>query len=121
MRIALSLLVLVVGCNKAHSPSKSVAADALQCARRGVEMSEPFENTWTGADGVLRMRYRVGVSCTKPKGPNSVPKDLWQECEWIDDKWKCGDWQSGMPEGGPKDETPSAIYIDPTERGRALE
>jgi len=120
MRSALLLsLGLVVGCSKAHRPSKGVAADEVGCKRSGVEQSEVFEKTWTGEDGVLRTRYKVGVSCSKPKSGQAPPKDLWQECEWVNDGWQCGEWKSGAVEGGPADQAPSSVYIEPSKRGRA--
>lgn len=118
MRAALCLsLLLCVGCSKAHRPSKSVAAREVGCKKSGVQRSEAFEKTWTDDTGVLRMRYRVGVTCTKPKGSDYQPMDLWQECGWINDRWKCGDWQSGPVDGGPVDAAPSDVYLDTTKRG----
>lgn len=114
-------LGLVVGCSKAHRPPKGVAAEQVGCKRGGVERSEPLETTWTGADGVLRVRYRVGVSCTKPKSGDAPPKDLWQECAWVGNDWNCGGWRAGVIEGGPQESEPSSVYMKPTERGRTGE
>ncbi len=78
-------------------------------------MSEVFEDTWTGADGAMRVRYRVGASCTKPKSGSVDPMDVWQECRWSDGGWDCGPWQTGTPRGTS---APAATYLDPAGRGR---
>ncbi len=119
MRVALcvSLLWCVAACSKANRPSKAVAAREVGCRTSGVERSEPLETTWTDSVGVLWVRYRVGVGCSRPKSPDYVAKDLWQECAWRNDKWNCGEWQTGEVEGGPRDDTPSSIYLDTTQRG----
>ncbi len=119
MRVApcVSLLSCAVACSKANRPSKGVAGREVGCKKSGVERSEPIETTWTDSVGVLWVRYRVGVGCSKPKSPDYVATDLWQECSWRNDKWNCGDWQTGEVDGGPRDDTPSSIYLDTTKRG----
>ena len=121
LRLGLRLglgLGLGLGCGKAHRPPKGVAADELGCKRSGVDQSEVFETTWRSEDGVLRTRYRVGVSCSKPRSGQAPPKDLWQECAWVSERWRCGAWKSGAVEGGPVDRVPSSVYVEPSERGR---
>lgn len=117
MRVRLWLFVAAfsVGCAGPHRPSKGEVARELQCRRGGVELTEVLEDTWTGSDGVMRLRYRVGASCTKPKGEPVAPLDFWQECRWSDDDWSCGEWEFGRGDGkGRGDE----IWLKPTERGR---
>ncbi len=120
MRTALRLSLLVstlgtLGCGKAHRPSKGFVAREIGCKRGGLKLSEVFEDTWTGDDGAMRVRYRVGASCSKPKSGKVAPQDIWQECKWSGGRWDCGEWQSGTPSGTSK---PAATYLDKTERGR---
>ncbi|MCR9166345.1 MAG: hypothetical protein ACE37F_23750 [Nannocystaceae bacterium] len=119
MRAALCLWLLscVVGCSKANRPSKGLAAREVGCRKSGVERSEPIETTWTGEDGVLHVRYRVGIGCSKPKSSDVVATDLWQECAWVNERWRCGAWQSGPVSGGPREDAPATIYLDSTQRG----
>ncbi len=119
--LCLTLVLAAFGCSKTHRPKKGFAAREVQCKTSGVELSETFETAWTDRDGVQWVRYRVGVSCTKPKTAESVPMDVWQECAYRGNKWDCGDWQSGQSERGPQEKTDSSIYLKPTERGRVEE
>lgn len=112
---AFGLATLLVGCGGAHRPSKGYVAGELDCRRSGVQMSEVFEDTWQGEDGAMHLRYRVGVSCTKPKNEPVAPMDVWQECRWEDDDWSCANWQSGRGDGQGGGEE---IWLNPTERGR---
>lgn len=119
--IGLSLVFAVAGCSKAHRPKKGFAAQEVQCKRSGVELSETFETSWVDRDGVQWVRYRVGVSCTKPKTAETVPMDVWQECAFRNDAWDCEAWQSGPSGRGPQENVDSSIYLEPTERGRIEE
>jgi len=113
--LGLSLLLCTIGCGKAHRPSKRFVAQEMDCKRSGLTLSEVFEETWTGEDGAMRVRYRVGASCTKPKNGPVAPLDAWQECRWSSDRWDCGEWQTGTPGGLDK---PAADYLNVEERGR---
>ncbi len=113
--LGLSLLLCATGCGGAHRPSKGFVAAQMGCKRGGLTLSEVFEDTWTGEDGVMRLRYRVGASCTKPKNGPVAPVDLWQECRWSSGKWDCGDWQTGTPSGP---DSPATNYLNPEQRGR---
>lgn len=113
--LGLSLLLCAIGCGKAHRPSKGFVAREMDCKRGGLRVSEVFENTWTGEDGAMRLRYRVGASCTKPKNGPVAPVDAWQDCRWSGGDWDCGEWQTGIPGGL---DTPAASYLNVEERGR---
>ena len=56
--VLLFSLGLVVGCSKAHRPSKSVAAAEVGCKRGGVERSEPLETTWESQEAPLGLEPR---------------------------------------------------------------
>ncbi len=116
MRDALGLLLLgAIGCGGAHRPSKGFVAGEIGCKRSGVTLSEVFEDTWTGEDGAMRLRYRVGASCTKPENGPVAPVDVWQECRWADEAWDCGPWVTGTPGGAG---TPATDYLNVERRGR---
>lgn len=113
--LGFSLLLCVHGCSKAHRPSTGFVAGEMDCKRGGLTLSEVFEDTWTGEDGALRVRYRVGASCTKPKNGPVAPTDVWQECRWSGGGWDCGEWQTGTPRGL---DVPAATYLNVEQRGR---
>lgn len=113
--LGLSLLMCAIGCSRAHRPSKGFVAAEIDCKRSGLRLSEVFEDTWTGEDGAMRLRYRVGASCTKPKNGPVAPIDVWQECRWSDGDWDCGEWETGTPAGM---EVPAADYLNVEQRGR---
>ncbi|MGH1342458.1 MAG: hypothetical protein ACRBN8_12940 [Nannocystales bacterium] len=114
-RLGVMLLLCGVGCGKAHRPSKGFVAQEMQCKRSGLSMSEVFEDTWVGEDGAMRVRYRVGASCAKPKVGPVAPIDVWQECRWSSERWDCDEWKTGTRGGLDR---PAATYLDAEERGR---
>lgn len=90
----------------------------MDCPRGALTLSETFEDTWTGKDGAMRLRYRVAAGCSKPRDAGKDAADVWQECRWENDDWSCGDWESGKAGGASSGSKAAPTWLDRTERGR---
>ncbi len=116
--VLLASVLSVFGCASSNTPTKGFVAREMDCKRGGVRISEPFEDTWTGEDGTMRVRYRVGASCTKPKADGVDALDVWRECRWTDDGYACDDWQAGRATGASSGTKSAPTWLDATKRGQ---
>ncbi len=90
----------------------------MDCPRGALSLSDTFEDTWTGDDGVMRLRYRVAASCKKSRSSGTDAADVWQQCRWEDDDWSCGEWKAGKADGESSGSKAAPTWLDRTERGR---
>jgi hypothetical protein len=114
-RIAIFVL-LGAACGHGDKPATGHAARTMPCKRGAVELSETFEDTWRGEDGVMRLRYTVSASChASSKEASQARLDYWRDCRWGDDDWACEDWKSGT---APAVHKATPDWIDKGSRGR---